>query len=203
MLRSDTLFPLSVIGDCIKRPPVICDLFANVPWRVAYDSLDCIITSCVSTSAHLLGYICFKQIFVVLVKAKRNMVIIFFCHPLIHLSVNLSCFAFAGTVCFLWIPSLVTYLKTIFSFVGEISIYQLLEPLLYRYRGGNEGDLHQPSHVDTVLRLSGWHGKGMYHISQGTVFSIHKPSHVDAVLRISGWHGKGMYYISQSAVFSI
>ena len=154
----------SLYGDCIKRPPVICDLFTKVPWRVAYDSLDCIITSCVSTSAHLLGYICFKQIFVVLVKAKRNMGIIFFCHPLIHLSVNLSCFAFAGTACILWIPSLVTYLKTIFSFVGEISIYQLLEPLLYRHRGWNEGDLHQPSHVDAVLGLSGWHGKGMYYI---------------------------------------
>ena len=31
----------SLYGDCIKRPPVICDLFIKVPWRVTYNSLDC------------------------------------------------------------------------------------------------------------------------------------------------------------------
>ena len=31
----------SFCGDCIKRPPVIWDLFTKVRWRVTYDSLDC------------------------------------------------------------------------------------------------------------------------------------------------------------------
>ena len=40
--KSHTFFTSrSLQGDCIKRPPVICDLFIKVPWRVAYDSLDC------------------------------------------------------------------------------------------------------------------------------------------------------------------
>ena len=36
-----SFFFWSLYGDCIKRPPVICDLFIKVPWRVTCDSLDC------------------------------------------------------------------------------------------------------------------------------------------------------------------
>ena len=40
MVRSGTYFQIGH-GMGTVRPPVICDLFVLVPWRVAYDSLDC------------------------------------------------------------------------------------------------------------------------------------------------------------------
>ena len=33
---------------------------------------------------------------------------------------------------------------------GEECLHQLPEPLLHRHRGGDEGNLHQQPHVDTV-----------------------------------------------------
>jgi hypothetical protein len=38
-----TVMYFNFLWDCIKRLPVICDLFLRVPCKVTYDSLDCIL----------------------------------------------------------------------------------------------------------------------------------------------------------------
>ena len=73
----------SMYGDCIKRPPVICDLFIKVPWRVAYDSLDCTMalgvqllqSACTSACRHVYNW----NIFACDVKQPISLTPLFLC----------------------------------------------------------------------------------------------------------------------------